>query len=85
MGKAPQDTVLSPLARATQHEFAFAVDRKQLGDESAGLGAVSLQGHQSYSAAFKDWKQQVPVIGSRGVLFTHHRNLGMSLRAFYLP
>lgn len=34
--------------------------------------------------AFKDWKLQVPVIESRGMIFTHYRKPGMLLGDFYL-
>lgn len=52
--------------------------------EACGSGTVSLWGHCGRQAAFKDWKQQVPVIESRGMVFTHYRKPGMLLGDFYL-
>lgn len=64
------------------HSLVLAAGRKQL--EACGSGTVSLWGHCGRQAAFKDWKQQVPVIESRGMVFTHYRKPGMLLGDFYL-
>lgn len=65
-----------PLSRVT------AAGRKQL--EAHGPGAGSVRGRCGRPAAFKEWKQQVPVIESRGMVFTHYRKPGMLRGDFYL-
>lgn len=52
--------------------------------EACSAGTVSLRGHCGRQAAFKDWKQQVPVIESRGMIFTHYRKPGMLPGDFHL-
>lgn len=73
---------LSLSAFVCLHLGVTAAGRKQLG--ACGAGTVSLRGHCGRQAAFKDCRQQVPVIESRGMVFPHYRKPGMLLGDFYL-